>query len=83
MKYPKIESPMKKFTVLIFDEKEKGKMTNLQGHDVRCPGCKERMTDFNTRTGAFECKCGLNWKLTLSPAGKKSAIKTTIKRRKK
>ncbi len=78
MKKKKKESPTKKMMFSVYDEKE-----NIQDYTLRCPTCKERMEDFNTTTNVLECKCGLNWKLTFTPVGRKLVKKTTIKRRKK
>lgn len=83
MKKKKKESPMRKMIFVVFNEKDGEMPGSPAHHGIRCPGCKERMEDFNINTNVFECKCGLNWKLTFTPVGRKLVKKTMIKRRKK
>lgn len=88
-KYPFKKQPdkkkpsyMKKMMFIIYDEEEGEKPGDPQGYGIHCPGCKKAMEDFNIKTNVFECKCGLDWKLTFTPVGKRSIKKTTVKGRK-
>ena len=68
---------------IVYNEKEGEKPSDPQGYGIHCPACKKAMEDFNTKTNVFECKCGLDWRLTFTPVGKRSIKKSTVKKRDK